>query len=363
MNYEHTIRSLSQPGDLFRQVPNRPNYIECYACGHNCKIREGKSGICKIRFNQNGQLMVPKGYVAALQVDPIEKKPFYHAYPNSHALSFGMLGCDFKCSFCQNWDISQTIRDPEAGRNVKIISAEGIVQHGIKYGARAVVSTYNEPLITTEWAMDVFKIAKQQGLATGYVSNGNSTPEVLDYIRPHTDLYKIDLKAFNKQRYREMGGNLEKILTSIKNVYNRGFWLEIVTLLIPGFNNDTDEVRGMAEFIADLSNDIPWHITAYHQDYKMMEQENTKPHHLLEAAKIAKEVGLNYVYPGNVHGRVGEWENTTCPNCGYTLIERMGFRILSYNISDDGHCPECRKKIAGIWEVPKERKRLFHFLN
>lgn len=359
---EQSLKDMSVKGTLFRSIPDKPDRIECYACAHYCSIKEGKSGICKVRYNENGVLKVPHGYVSAINGDPIEKKPFYHAYPNTLAMSFGMLGCDFKCSFCQNWDISQTLRDPDAVRGFRKISASDIVRNALEYGCRSVVSTYNEPLITTEWAMEVFKEAKRNNLATGYVSNGNSTPEVLEFIRPYTDLYKIDFKSFNEKNYRSMGGNLNKVLKSIENVYKKGFWMELVTLLIPGVNNSKEEITGMADFIADLSVDIPWHITAYRKHYKMRDKEDTTPEHLLEAAEIAVKKGINYVYPGNVHGRVGDWENTNCPNCKTILVERIGFRVISYNVTDDGRCPTCEDIIPGRWETPKERKSLFKFL-
>ncbi|MCE7737240.1 MAG: AmmeMemoRadiSam system radical SAM enzyme [Candidatus Heimdallarchaeota archaeon] len=361
-NLEIELKNMSVEGKLFRAIPDKPDRIECYACAHYCSIKDGKAGICKVRYNENGVLKVPHGYVSAINGDPVEKKPYYHFFPKTLAMSFGMLGCDFRCGYCQNYDISQTLRDPSVQRGFRKISAQDIVNYALEYGCRSVVSTYNEPLITSEWAIEVFKEAKKNNLATGYVSNGNSTPEVLDYIRPYTDAYKIDLKSFNKKQYQTLGGNLEKILKSIENVYQKGFWLEIVTLLIPGFNNSPDEIEQMADFIAGISVDIPWHITAFHKDYKMRDKDNTTPENLLEAAEIGVKAGINYIYPGNVHGRVGDWENTNCPNCKTVLVERIGFRVISYNLNDEGRCPTCDDVIPGRWETPKERKSLFRFL-
>lgn len=355
MNLEQQLRQMTTTSNLCTLIEQRgKKFIQCLACAHKCKIAEGKNGICQVRFNQNNQLHVPWGYIASWQVDPIEKKPFFHAYPGSSALSYGMLGCDLHCSYCQNWQISQTLRDDMAGTNPIEVTPQQIIDSAERFGARAIVSTYNEPLITSEWNHDVFELAKKNGFATGYVSNGNATPEVLDYIRPVTDLYKIDLKSFNDKNYRALGTSLEKVLNGIKEVHKRKFWLEIVTLLIPGFNDSPQEIQQMAEFLASISKEIPWHITAFHPDYKMTDKRYTTANDLIKAGKIAKEQGMKYVYLGNVRG-LKEWENTICPNCQTTLIERDLFRITNYSITETGACPECTAKIPGIWEKPNER--------
>jgi pyruvate formate lyase activating enzyme len=341
------LDQLTVPGALYERLEH--NAVRCYACGHRCLIRDGRRGICQVRFNRGGILYVPYGYAAGLQSDPIEKKPFFHVYPGSDALTFGMLGCDLHCDFCQNWLTSQALRDPEAGLIPEEISAEEIVALARRAGARAVVSSYNEPLITSEWAVEIFKLAKPAGFLCGFVSNGNVTPEVLDYLRPWTDCYKIDLKTMNDRHYRQLGAVLDRILEGVRLVYERGFWLEIVTLVIPGFNDSDEELRQAAEFIASVSPDIPWHVTAFHKDYKMTDPENTSPQTLLRAARIGKEAGLHYVYAGNLPGRVGEFENTYCHGCGELLIERYGYLILHYRITGDGTCPQCQAKIPGIW--------------
>jgi pyruvate formate lyase activating enzyme len=203
-----------------------------------------------------------------------------------------------------------------------------------------VVSTYNEPLITSEWAVAIFKEAREHGLVTGFVSNGNGTPQVLEYLRPHIDLYKVDLKSFDDRHYRELGGRLQPILDTIKWLHGSGIWVEIVTLLIPGFNDGEQELRGLTEFIAAVSVDIPWHVTAFHQDYKMTDPANTTAADLLRAVQIARDAGLRYIYPGNMPGRVGDLEDTHCASCGETLIARYGYLIRKYNVSPDGACHE-----------------------
>jgi pyruvate formate lyase activating enzyme len=225
-------------------------------------------------------------------------------------------------------------------------------------GARAVVSSYNEPLITSEWARAVFEKAKAAGFLCGYVSNGNATREVLEYIRPYTDAYKIDLKTMNDKNYRKLGAVLNTVLDGIRMVHEMGFWLEIVTLVIPGFNDSTDELFEAARFIRSVSPDIPWHVTAFHQDYRMKDPDNTSAKTLIRAAEIGSEAGLNYVYAGNMPGRVGPYEDTHCPNCQTTLIKRIGYVIEDYQITPEGTCPSCGTQIAGVWPKSKKDVRL-----
>ncbi len=192
------------------------NRVRCYSCGHCCPIADGQAGVCKVRFNRGGTLYVPWGYVGGVQCDPVEKKPFFHAYSGALAYSFGMLGCDLHCSYCQNWVTSQAIRDPHAGTSPAGVTPEMLVREALRQGARLLVSTYNEPLITSEWAVAIFKEAKAAGLATAFVSNGNGTPQVLEYLRPWVDLYKVDLKSFDEQHYHQLGGRLQPITETIR---------------------------------------------------------------------------------------------------------------------------------------------------
>jgi pyruvate formate lyase activating enzyme len=324
--------------------------IRCFACAHRCLISEGKTGICKVRFHENGVLHVPAGYVAGVACDPIEKKPFFHVYPGTNALSFGMLGCDFKCSYCQNWLTSQTLRDPEAVVYPKEMTATQIVNYALQNQASVITSTYNEPLITSEWAVEIFKKARQHNIPGSYVSNGNGTPEVLDFIRPYVDFYKVDLKTFNDKNYRSLGGTLKAVLDTIEYLHEKGFWVEIVTLIIPGFNDSEEELKSIAEFLAGISKDIPWHVTGYHGDYKMIEPQSTPVSTLIQAVEIGKKAGLRFVYAGNRPGQLGQLENTNCPECNQLLIERFGFRVYQDNITEEGACPSCGEKIPGFWK-------------
>lgn len=329
--------------------------VRCIACGHRCLIRNGRAGVCRVRFNKDGELRVPGGYVAGLQVDPIEKKPFFHAFPGNDALSFGMLGCDLHCSYCQNWVTSQALRDDDAVAYPRICTADELVTIAKREGAPVVVSTYNEPLITADWAVQVFEKAQAAGLTCGFVSNGNATREVLEYLRPTTSLYKVDLKSFDDKQYRKLGGVLANVLRTIEQLKELDYWVEIVTLVIPGMNDSDDELKDMAEFLAGVSPDIPWHITAFHPDYKMTDPERTPANTLIRAYDIGKAAGLNFVYPGNIPGRVGDRENTYCAYCDALLIERHGFYVAS-NRMNGGACPDCGKTVPGVWESTPLRR-------
>ena len=338
----------SAEGELYQKLGD--NKVLCYACGHRCVIFDGLRGICKVRFNEGGRLFVPKGYVAALQCDPTEKKPFFHVFPGSDTLTFGMLGCDYHCGYCQNWVTSQALRDPVAGIEPMIVTAKDLITIAKRYGAKLVGSSYNEPLITAEWAADVFVIAKEQGFRTAFISNGNATREVLEYLRPITDCYKVDLKSMQDKNYRRLGGLLSTVLETISRLVEMGFWVEIVTLIVPGFNDSEGELRETARFLSSISPDIPWHVTAFHKDYKMTDPENTTAEKLIQAAEIGYEAGLRFVYAGNLPGSVKNYENTYCPNCRKLLVERHGYRISDYAITPEGRCPDCSSVIPGIWQ-------------
>ncbi len=340
-NLVEILDSLTTQGELVEKLPD--NTVRCTACGHRCLIREGRRGICQVRFNQGGNLRVPWGYVAALQADPIEKKPFFHVLPGADALTFGMLGCDFHCSYCQNWLTSQALRDPASDRSIEYvrqISPEHLVQFALRAGAEVIASSYNEPLITSEWAVAIFRQANQAGLKCVYVSNGNATPEALQYLRPHLVGYKIDLKTMQDRHYRRLGGVLEHVLDSIRLAHELGLWVEVVTLTVPGFNDSTDELMDAARYIASVSPDIPWHVTAFHPDYKMTDPPPTSVATLLRAAEIGQEAGLHFVYAGNIPGRTREYEHTFCPSCQTLLIERSGFTDVSLSSYCQGDLPE-----------------------
>lgn len=334
--------------------------VRCVACAQRCLVRPGRRGICQVRFNRAGRLLAPWGYVAGLQADPVEKKPFYHFMPGSIALTFGMLGCNLHCGYCQNWLTSQAVRDPacdQAVYHIQRISPQQIVDYGRSMGAQVLASSYNEPLITSEWAVSVFKLAVQAGMKCVMVSNGYATPEALEYLRPWLSGYKIDLKSMHDRNYRSLGGVLQNVLDSIQRAYQMGLWVEVVSLLVPGFNDSNQELWEMARFIKSVSPGIPWHVTAFHQDYHMLEADNTPATSLLRAAEIGCEAGLRYVYAGNLPprkesgapGTVYEYETTFCHNCRVVLIRRRGFHVLENNITPRGSCPKCGAEACGVW--------------
>jgi pyruvate formate lyase activating enzyme len=346
LTLKELLERNTKEGSLYSQMEN--GWLQCFACGHRCKIAAGKAGICQVRFNRGGKLFVPNGYAAGIQLDHIEKKPFYHAYPGAKALSFGMLGCDYHCPYCQNWVTSQALRDPSANALPESVTPEQIIDAALKSRARVVTSTYNEPLITSEWGVEIFKMAKQVGLATSYVSNGNGTPEVLDYIAPWIDLYKVDLKGFSQKEYSKLGGSLKNVLETIESLHRRKIWLEVLTLIVPGFNDSKEELAEIARFLFAVSPDIPWHVTAFHKDYKMTEPANTTAKALVRAAEIGYEAGLHFVYAGNIPGATGKYENTYCPACRGLLVERYGFHVRN-NRMNSGLCPDCQAIVPGRW--------------
>jgi pyruvate formate lyase activating enzyme len=344
------LDKLTRDGELYEKKPEQR--VRCYACGHRCLIRPGGRGICKVRFNAEGTLRVPWGYVAGLQADPIEKKPFFHILPGEDALTFGMLGCDFHCQFCQNWFSSQVMREPACDlsiQRIQKISPEQIVAYARKVGATIIASSYNEPLITSEWSAAIFRLARREELKCVYVSNGNATPEVLDYLHPYLSAIKIDLKTMQDKQYRALGGVLEHVLEGIQTAYAMGLWVEVVTLVVPGFNDSSEELMDTARFIASVSPDIPWHVTAFHPDFQMTDRSPTSSMSIIRAAEIGEEAGLHYVYAGNLRGQAAVYEHTRCPNCRLELVKRQGYSIYGYKITSEGTCPSCGQAIPGIW--------------
>ena len=356
----HVLDRLTKVGELVEALPDKD--LRCTACGHRCLIRPGKRGICQVRFNDDGELRVPWGYVGVLQADPIEKKPFSHVLPGATALTFGMLGCDFHCGYCQNWFTSQVARDPASDAaisHIREISPQQMVAAARRVHADVIVSSYNEPLITSEWAVAIFKEAKAAGLMCAYVSNGNSTPEVLEYIRPYISAYKVDLKSMQDKNYRQLGGVLKNVLTTIQSAHDLGLWVEVVTLVVPGFNDSNEELWEAARFLRSVSADIPWHVTAFHQDYKMTSPENTSSKTLLRAAEIGRKAGLNFVYAGNLPGRVEAYESTFCSHCQQALVRRNGYVVSAYNITAQGTCPSCGTKVPGRWPQDPKTVKLY----
>jgi len=321
--------------------------VRCNLCAHRCIISSGKSGICKVRENVDGILYTKVyGRTIAQHIDPIEKKPLYHFYPGSTAYSVSTPGCNFRCLFCQNWDISQITSNDilESGQKA---TPEQIVQDTKQSNCKSIAYTYTEPTIFFEYTYDTARLAHEAGLKNLYITNGYMTPEMLEMINPYLDAVNIDLKSFRDDTYRKIiGARLQPVLDSLKKINQMGIWLEVTSLIIPGINDDPKEIQDMADFVADeLGKDVPWHISRFFPAYKMSEIPATPIKTLQMAKEAGLKAGLNYIYIGNVSS-VGD-ADTKCPRCSYLLIERSGFGITKNNIKD-GHCPRCKTKIAGV---------------
>jgi len=319
--------------------------VECLACSHQCKIANGNRGICQVRKNEGGVLYLEVyGKVIAQHVDPIEKKPVFHFYPGTPIFSIGTIGCNFRCSFCQNWDISQYSKTTEDREDIGFyLPPQAIVEFCLTEQVPSIAYTYNEPAIFFEYAYDTAKIAHEHGLRNVYVSNGFETEEALNNISPYLDAANIDLKSFRDEFYRKVcGGRLEPVKKTIKWLWEHGVWVEVTTLVIPGENDSIQELQSIAEFLSGISPDIPWHLSRYHPEYKM-DNPMTPQGTLEKAYAIGKEAGLHYVYVGNIliDGR----EDTHCPSCGECVIKRSGYTVE--NMLNNNTCLICNTIIPG----------------
>jgi pyruvate formate lyase activating enzyme len=321
--------------------------VRCNLCNHRCIIQDGKAGICQVRKNIDGVLysLVYEKAIAS-HIDPIEKKPLFHFYPGSRSFSIATIGCNFKCLHCQNADISQFPRE-RGGIIGEDLSCEKIVELAQKNNCKSISYTYTEPTIFFEYAYDTACLAKQKGIYNNFVTNGYMTKEALDFISPYLNAANVDLKAFSNEFYKKIcGAKLEPVLESLKYMKKLGIWLEVTTLIIPTLNDSEKELKEIAEFILkELGSDVPWHVSQFYPTYKLSNLYHTPVATLRKAREIGLEVGLKYVYTGNVVGDEGE--NTFCYNCHKTLIKRFGYHIREYNISD-GKCKFCNAKIDGI---------------
>jgi pyruvate formate lyase activating enzyme len=320
--------------------------VQCHLCAHHCVIARGKRGICGVRENRGGILctLVYSRSIAE-NIDPIEKKPLFNFLPGSKSFSIATAGCNFRCLHCQNYDISQMPRNRDAiiGRN---LSPDDIVLLAKQNGCESISYTYTEPTIFYEYAYDTAKIASAEGLKNVFVTNGYITEEPLRKISPYLDAANIDLKSFTEGFYKKIcGAKLQPVLDAIKLYRDLNIWIEITTLIIPTHNDSSPELEQIASFIKGLGAEIPWHITAFHPTYRLMDQSPTPMSSLMQAREIGMRAGLRYVYVGNVPGEQGE--NTYCYKCGELLIERYGFKIVRYGIID-AQCPKCQAKIDGV---------------
>lgn len=327
--------------------------LKCLACSHQCIIRPGDSGICGVRQNQAGQLkLLVYGRPCSLAVDPIAKKPLYHFLPGTEIFSLGTFGCNFRCKFCQNWDISQIRQNSKTTvslfENLRYWSPEDIVQETKDRGLPSIAYTYNEPTIWTEYAIDIARLAKKQDIKNVYVTNGYMSRQTCDYISQYIDAINIDLKSFSEDFYfKTCQARLQPVLDNIVYLHQQGLWLEITTLVIPGVNDTEEELKKIADFLVNVSPDMPWHLSAFHPNYQMLDKPSTSYAKLLQAKQIGQQAGLKYIYIGNLP--VQEHNNTYCPQCNELLIERKYMDAAVKGLSKS-RCHKCQERIAGVFK-------------
>jgi pyruvate formate lyase activating enzyme len=320
------------------------NIVNCFLCAHKCRILPNQTGFCRVRKNRNGTLhSLVYGRPVALNLDPVEKKPLYHFLPGSLTFSIATLGCNFKCDFCQNWRISQASEE-EINSQVPYVSPEDIVRAALDSGAKSISYTYNEPTVFFEYAYAVCCLAKAEGLANIFVTNGYLSKEAVEAISPYLDAANIDLKSFSDDFYQELcKGRLGPVLDTIKLMNSLGIWIEITTLVIPGENDSQKELKEIAEFIAGLNKRIPWHISRFHPDFKLSKHRDSPLTSLEQARGIGLKAGLKNVYLGNVSGA----SDTNCLQCGKPLIKRDYLRVSENNIKN-GKCSFCQAPFEGV---------------
>ncbi|WP_028575600.1 AmmeMemoRadiSam system radical SAM enzyme [Desulfonatronovibrio hydrogenovorans] len=323
--------------------------VQCMACSHFCLIEPGEKGLCGVRQNMEGILhSLVRDKLAALNLDPIEKKPLFHFLPGTLTLSLGTMGCNLSCTFCQNYSLSQPPKENQELEG-ESISPEKIVEMALEYKAASISYTYSEPTIFIELVMDTARLAHKKGLKNIIVSNGYQSPDCLQEMDGFIDAANIDLKAFTDSFYKNYcGARLKPVQNNLVTIKKMGWWLEVTTLIIPGLNDSPDELTRLADFLChDLGPDTPWHISRFHPTFKMTDRPSTPVETLEMACAIGKKAGLEHVYTGNVPGHRSE--STFCPDCQKEVITRMGFQIKKIELENRA-CPDCKRWIPGIWE-------------
>jgi len=335
-------------GRWWETLPN--GKVHCFLCPRHCHIGEGQTGFCFIRKNIDGRLYnLGYGQPAAIQIDPIEKKPLNHFLPGTSVFSMGTAGCNMGCFFCQNWDISKSKSDQVHSTHLE---PEEVVAAAIQYGCPSVAFTYNEPTIWAEYAIDISKAAHRAGLKTVMVTNGYVTREAFAEVYEHIDAANVDLKAFTENFYSKVTlTHLQPVLDTLKALRrDTNVWFEITNLMIPTLNDPAEETRELCGWILEnLGDDVPLHFTAFHPDFKLRDKPNTPPETLHRARQIALKMGLKFVYEGNIYSEGG---NTICPGCKRTIVKRWWHQVSGVRISEDGHCTFCGAKIPGVFKLP-----------
>lgn len=337
----------THPAMLWDAMPD--GRVRCLLCAFRCILRPGTRGVCRVRENRDGALVtLVYGRAVGEEIDPIEKKPLFHFLPGTTSYSIATVGCNFRCQFCQNWEISQVVRDAQLifGR---ALPPERVVANALDSGCASIAYTYTEPTIFFEYAYDTARLARQAGLRNVFVTNGYETPQAVEAIAPYLDAANVDLKAFSEEYYRRIcGARLAPVLDTLRLMVKLGIWVEVTTLLVPGLNDSDEELRALARFLAEeLGRDVPWHVSRFFPAYKMAGHAVTPVESIRRALRIGREAGLRYVYGGNLPLDEGE-EDTTCPNCHRVVIERAGVWLRANHLRD-GRCPDCGAAIRGVW--------------
>lgn len=321
--------------------------LRCVACAHRCVVGPGSAGACGVRFNHSGELRVPFGYVARRYLRSVETNTVFHVLPGANALTFGMYGCDLRCPYCHNHRISQALRDGIDDEMPSAISAAALVDEALSQGARVLCAAYNEPMISAEWTRRVFEEAQARGLRTALISDGHTTPEALCYMRPHTDVFRVDLKAHSDAGYKKLGGRLQPVLDGISLARELGYWVEVVTLVVPDINHEQRVLAELGRRLREISPLIPWHLNGFVPRYRLASAASTSSLLLTLAAGAAYVEGSKFVYVGNVPA-CRELAHTRCPECHTIVIERQDYRTVSSTLRD-GACSACSTPLPGVW--------------
>jgi len=331
------------------------NDIQCLACVNQCKIKNNQVGICGVRQNKNGKLnLLVENRPIAINLDPVEKKPLFHFLPGTEIFSFGTFGCNFRCAFCQNWDISQFPKGNKdfeefIEKTTEFWPPEKIVNYCLENKIPSIAYTYNEPTIFIEYALKTMILARKNGIKNVFVSNGYQSNETIKEIAPYLDAINIDLKSMSEKFYQKVcGAHLEPVLKNIKTFYQKGVWIELTTLIIPEENDSEKELKEIAQFIVQIDKNIPWHISRFFPSYQMINYKETSIETIKKAYEIGKKAGLNFVYGGNIIN--SSLENTWCPQCGALLVTRNNYNIKITENFSKGRCLKCGAEIKGVWQ-------------
>ncbi len=333
------------PGALFETFGAA---FRCTACAHRCVLAPGRAGACGVREATSDHVRVPFGYVARRYVRTVETNTVYHVEPGAKALTFGMYGCDLRCPYCHNWKLSQALREDVKTESPIPISPAELVSEAVSAGCRVICAAYNEPMIAAEWVRAIFAEARRRGLRTMVVSDGHTTREALTYLRPVTDVFRVDLKGFDAEQYRTLGARIEPVFAAIKAAKELGFWVEVVTLVVPSFNDDPAGLRSLARELVAIDPAMPWHLNAFQPRYRMRDRAPMAAELLLSVAGAAYARGMRFVYVGNVSSTFGELEHTRCPSCHAVLVERRNY-VTTANRVVSGRCAACGTEVPGLW--------------